>query len=438
MDLQDGGIGGSVCYPDTFPNGFVEYCTSHGIPAESFQQLDEARQRRYFRLRELGSAVPPEMAAGAKPVPWLPCNAHWIPRHGDALMPLSSSESYRRGDICCMDAASMASVVALQIEKGDAVLDLCCCPGMKLLLAADALRACADPTGVTPSVVGVDVSLDRLLVARALVRKHGATDMASLICCDGTKFDQTALRDLASQCDISDASLERRVSNYKKFLVRQAKRVRESEEESADRTSSSGGVWVLRAPRLCSAQLFQKVLVDAECTHDGSISHLDLCDSSASGALGGITNQQRMARMNIADMGCLHSLQLALLERGFEWLAPAGRLVYSTCSFSRFQNEDVVETFLRRVNADGRLRCRCVEPFPVWPAASDTHQRVSPLLRMTADMQEAMRDVCSITRGVVVIPASAENNLEVDLITAKFFPRNSLTSFQFLVVIEKL
>ncbi len=39
--------------------------------------------------------------------------------------------------------------------------------------------------------------------------------------------------------------------------------------------------------------------------------------------------------------------QLTLLRRGGSYVAPGGRLIYATCSLSRFENEDVVDTFLR-------------------------------------------------------------------------------------------
>lgn len=43
----------------------------------------------------------------------------------------------------------------------------------------------------------------------------------------------------------------------------------------------------------------------------------------------------------------LAALQLELLQNGFRQLRAGGTLVYSTCSFARAQNEDIVEAFLR-------------------------------------------------------------------------------------------
>lgn len=44
----------------------------------------------------------------------------------------------------------------------------------------------------------------------------------------------------------------------------------------------------------------------------------------------------------------LYQLQFDLLSRGFELLAEGGILIYSTCSLSRRQNEDVICKFLEK------------------------------------------------------------------------------------------
>ena len=48
-----------------------------------------------------------------------------------------------------------------------------------------------------------------------------------------------------------------------------------------------------------------------------------------------------------ARLAGLRDLQRALLLNGFRMLRGDGLLVYSTCSFARAQNEDVVEWLLR-------------------------------------------------------------------------------------------
>jgi 16S rRNA C967 or C1407 C5-methylase (RsmB/RsmF family) len=84
--------------------------------------------------------------------------------------------------------------------------------------------------------------------------------------------------------------------------------------------------------------LYDKVIVDAECTHDGSISHL-----WKQQALNWTEFEKAMHPDKLAN---LQDLQRNLLQNGFRLLKPNGILVYSTCSFSRKQNEDIIAWFL--------------------------------------------------------------------------------------------
>lgn len=83
--------------------------------------------------------------------------------------------------------------------------------------------------------------------------------------------------------------------------------------------------------------LYDKVLVDVECTHDGSIAHIVkyfphfIFPSSF---------------LHQSQLDALESLQRSLLLQAFKLVKVGGTLVYSTCSFSRRQNENVVEWLL--------------------------------------------------------------------------------------------
>lgn len=86
--------------------------------------------------------------------------------------------------------------------------------------------------------------------------------------------------------------------------------------------------------------LFDKVLVDADCTHDGSVRHV----AKYEGQWGWDTLDSRL--LNPTRLAALEALQRSLLRNGFRLLRPGGTLVYSTCSFCRAQNEDVVAALL--------------------------------------------------------------------------------------------
>lgn len=72
---------------------------------------------------------------------------------------------------------------------------------------------------------------------------------------------------------------------------------------------------------------FDRILIDAPCSGTGTLGR----------------NPEIRWRLRPADIEELHTRQKAILQRGLEHLAPGGRLVYSTCSLERRENEEVVE-----------------------------------------------------------------------------------------------
>jgi 16S rRNA (cytosine967-C5)-methyltransferase len=72
---------------------------------------------------------------------------------------------------------------------------------------------------------------------------------------------------------------------------------------------------------------FERILVDAPCTGTGTLAH----------------NPEIKWRLRPEALGELQQIQRQILRRAMEALAPGGRLVYSTCSLEREENEEVVE-----------------------------------------------------------------------------------------------
>jgi 16S rRNA (cytosine967-C5)-methyltransferase len=83
-------------------------------------------------------------------------------------------------------------------------------------------------------------------------------------------------------------------------------------------------------PFIAGRRRFDRILVDAPC--------------SGTGTLRG--NPEIKWRLSADDLTRLAELQLGLLKRGASVVASGGRLVYSTCSIERDENEDVVRRFL--------------------------------------------------------------------------------------------
>ncbi len=77
---------------------------------------------------------------------------------------------------------------------------------------------------------------------------------------------------------------------------------------------------------------FQGIFVDAPCSGTGTLAR----------------NPEIKWRAREADFARFHEKQLAILSRAVSVLAPAGKLLYATCSLEREENEDLVRDFLDR------------------------------------------------------------------------------------------
>jgi len=85
---------------------------------------------------------------------------------------------------------------------------------------------------------------------------------------------------------------------------------------------------------------FDRILVDAPCSGTGTIRR----------------NPEIKWRLKEPDLAILAARQRWLLSNALDWLAPGGRLVYSTCSIEPEENRQVVEEVLK-----GRNDC-CFKP----------------------------------------------------------------------------
>jgi 16S rRNA (cytosine967-C5)-methyltransferase len=77
------------------------------------------------------------------------------------------------------------------------------------------------------------------------------------------------------------------------------------------------------------ARKFERILIDAPCSGTGTLAR----------------NPEIKWRLKPVDISGLQRIQSAILARAMEVLSPGGRLVYSTCSLEREENEDVVAPY---------------------------------------------------------------------------------------------
>ena len=86
---------------------------------------------------------------------------------------------------------------------------------------------------------------------------------------------------------------------------------------------------------------FDRVLADVPCSGTGTLAR----------------NPEIKWRLTPADLAELHDLQLSILRSALTHVAPKGRLIYSTCSLEKEENEDVVEEALADNNSFRVIDC---------------------------------------------------------------------------------
>jgi 16S rRNA (cytosine967-C5)-methyltransferase len=119
------------------------------------------------------------------------------------------------------------------------------------------------------------------------------------------------------------------------------------------------------AQHLPMTQKFDRVLADVPCSGTGTLAR----------------NPEIKWRLTPDDLAQLAQRQLAILRSALAQVAPKGRLIYSTCSLEKEENENVVEQALSESNSF-RLR--------------DCHQELESL-KIAGDLTWA--DPASLTRG---------------------------------------
>jgi 16S rRNA C967 or C1407 C5-methylase (RsmB/RsmF family) len=240
------------------------------------------------------------------------------------------------------------------------VLDLCCCPGLKLCAIADTILRQEMLRGV---VVGVDVSEQRMAVCKRVLLKYQVQSTIHkpsmeipvrirLYCNDGTALALMRPNDCNLVFDSVVALQDDAVRSGKRKRMNKSSQARErkrlQETIALDRLAASsqepcrddtGGTW----------QLFDRVLVDAECSTDGSAVHVQKRLAKE------LRQHQEMApssptlstfRWQEENRDELVVLQRKLASTGFQLLRQGGVMVYSTCSLEEEQNEGVVRWLL--------------------------------------------------------------------------------------------
>ncbi|KAL8143450.1 hypothetical protein V2J09_016482 [Rumex salicifolius] len=353
------------------PDAFLEFLKENSLDPSIYTCTDTIP--RYIRLKPGNEKqieeIEAEISCKLNEVGWLP-SFYSLPPYSQ----IASSKAYQEGKIYGIDAASGAAVLALDISPGDHILDLCAAPGAKLCMLLDFL-------GDSGSVTGVDIARHRLAACRTMVQKYGIGERCRLFVADGATF---SLLPSAGESDVE--------FTYKEWSSKI------SWKERKRMAKARQGCSILPAPAITEPELifygqhsgvvghkkdeifrlasltessnygYDKVLVDAECTHDGSIRHIQKFEN-----WGWETLRHRVLDAERTDD--LTMLQFRLLTNGFKLLKDGGFLVYSTCSLTVAQNEDVVQKFLLE---NPLAEIQEVEDSRGWPCKSG---KISKTLR---------------------------------------------------------
>jgi 16S rRNA (cytosine967-C5)-methyltransferase len=87
---------------------------------------------------------------------------------------------------------------------------------------------------------------------------------------------------------------------------------------------------------------FDRVLADVPCSGTGTLSR----------------NPEIKWRLRVEDLADLHARQLAILRSAMNRVSSGGRLIYSTCSLEREENENVIEAALAGDRRFRVVNCR--------------------------------------------------------------------------------
>lgn len=265
----------------------LSFCKEYNIDPEIYTQ--GYKIPRFIRLKnpnEEHDIIPllqKEFNCKLEPVTWLPKGFFSLPQ----TISISKCAHYKNGQIYGIDVASAVAVLALNPKPGENILDLCCAPGGKLCYISDKLSVISNEFRIT----AVDVNMKRLSECKSVLKKYGIIN-TRLILADGTKFRIVHSSNSGENCE---------VKRYEKTLKRVLKKIKENSKDKIwfPKDVSDAGILFYETKGLyrqdkmllqmqngksssntvskTGPELFDKILVDAECTTEGSVRHILKC-----------------------------------------------------------------------------------------------------------------------------------------------------------------
>ena len=148
---------------------------------------------------------------------------------------IADTDSYKQGKLYGLELGSIFCVKALDIQPNENVLEMCCAPGAKLLFMKDII----DSQKSSGMLIGNDISLQRLKITKNMLKKYNLDKKMYLV-----------------NGDARDIHLDFNLKNL---------------------TKTEDDLIYTQNEKPCKSNkniIFDKVLVDVECSHDGSFKHI--------------------------------------------------------------------------------------------------------------------------------------------------------------------
>jgi 16S rRNA (cytosine967-C5)-methyltransferase len=183
-----------------------------------------------------------------------------------------------------------------------------------------------------------------------LVAALVGTGARILECCAAPGGKTLALSDKNPNAQITAVDLHPHRARLLKKLVH-------LEDSMEKKKGNNIGVIAADARNLPLALKFDRVLADVPCSGTGTLSR----------------NPEIKWRLTLEDLSQLHIRQIAILRSAMAQVAGGGRLIYSTCSLEKEENEDVVEAALaedsifRQVDCAVELQRLQQQEELIWP-----------------------------------------------------------------------
>jgi 16S rRNA (cytosine967-C5)-methyltransferase len=305
---------------------FLDRVPQRAAVNESVELVKHARKRSavpfvnaVLRKFDRGAAQPVMISQSVIELAKAYAHPDWLVERWVREFGLEATQKICAYDQCVPDSTIRLCDFAIEQELKKSGIDLA--PGLLLASARRIVTGDVAPTSVFRT--------GRLLIqdeASHLIALLVAKGRRILDCCAAPGGKTRIIAECNSSATILAVELHPRRAGLLRRLVREKNVL----------------VIAADARQLPTNLLFDRVLVDVPCSGTGTFAR----------------NPEIKWRLQPADLVDLQARQLAILQSAMQHVARGGRIVYSTCSLEREENDEVIERALSADHSFRGLNCR--------------------------------------------------------------------------------